>query len=88
MLFLSFLGFRAPAQLVTTLVLDNPIPERLRLQAESHTNGSVHASSLFNNDNGELVAWFQQNLVLVQPGTVHIEFFPSIIQVPYVYWSH
>ncbi len=40
------------------------IPQKL-FEKRSPTNGSVHASSVFKDDNGELIAWFQQNLIAV-----------------------
>lgn len=50
---------------IYTITLTTPLPDQLlELRSRKRMNGSIHASSMFNNDeDGTLQSWFEQNLV-------------------------
>jgi len=47
--------------------IQTTFPDSLTRLGDKHTNGSIHASSMFNGDDGTIEAWFRLNIVDPQP---------------------
>ena len=83
-------GFIMATNVALNLNVQNNFPQQIFDESRRHRNGSVHASSLFNRDNDQVLEhWFTQNLVQTQDWVCwHPHDFPMDVSRNFVDYIH